>query len=64
MLTFVIIFFIVGVVISMTIKDNKKAFALIIGLSILCGIFYLPMWGLVSFGEMMLGYFVISFTRD
>ncbi|MGB6329905.1 MAG: hypothetical protein WBF48_13350 [Halarcobacter sp.] len=64
MLTFVIIFFIVGVVIAMTIKDNKKAFSLMIGLSILCGIFYLPMWGLVSFGEMAFGYFVIRFTRD
>ncbi len=64
MISYLIIFVIIGFVIAKLIKEPKKSFLIIIVLSILCGIFYAPMWGLVSFGQMAMGYFVVYFTKD
>lgn len=64
MITYLIIFVIIGFAIAKVIKEPKKSFLIIFGISIVSGIFYAPMWGLVSFGEMAMGYFVVYFTKD
>lgn len=64
MISYLIIFAIIGFVIAKVIKEPKKSFLIFLGISIACGIFYAPMWGFVSFGEMALGYFVVYFTKD
>lgn len=64
MLTYLIIFAIIGFVIAKTIKEPKKSFLIFLVISIISGFFYAPMWGLVSFAEMALGYFVVYFTKD
>ncbi|PLY10865.1 MAG: hypothetical protein C0626_04330 [Arcobacter sp.] len=64
MLTYLIIFAIVGFIIAKVIKEPKKSFFIILCISIVSGFFYTPMWALVSFAEMALGYFVVYFTKD
>ncbi|WP_428024863.1 hypothetical protein [Arcobacter sp.] len=64
MLMYLIIFVIVGFIVAKLLKNTKKAFLIFTCLAILCGIVYAPMWGLVSFGEMAFGYFIVVFTRD
>ncbi|WP_419763600.1 MAG: hypothetical protein ACNI28_07230 [Arcobacter sp.] len=64
MITYLIIFAIIGFIIAKVIKEAKKSFLIIFCISIIAGFFYTPMWGLVSFGEMALGYFVVYFTKD
>ena len=64
MITYLIIFAIIGFIIAKIIKEPKKSFLIILCISLIAGIIYTPMWGLVSFGEMALGYFVVYFTKD
>lgn len=64
MIAYVIIFFIIGFAITKILKENKKIIFAILGVGIFWGIYYSPMWGLVSLGEMALGYFVVRFNED
>lgn len=61
---YVVVFFIIGFAITKILKENKKIFFAILGVAIFWGIYYHPMWGLVSFGEMLMGYFVVRFNED
>lgn len=63
-LVYVIIFFIIGYLITKLLKENKKIFLAILGVAIFWGVYYHPMWGLVSFGEMAFGYFFVKFNED
>lgn len=59
MLFYFIIFTIVGLVIAIINKNNdNQAFTIIIIIAVIWGIFTAPIWGLVSLGEMALGYFI------
>lgn len=64
MLIQVIIFFIIGLVIPRFIVEKKIVFILMGVIAIVWGIVYAPMWGLVSLGEMLFGYFIFKFTKD
>jgi len=63
MLMYVFIFFVIGFLIS-KFFDEKKAFIIIIIIAIIWSFVDSIMWGLVSFGEMALGYFVVRFLKD
>ncbi|MCD4758963.1 MAG: hypothetical protein K8R39_11880 [Arcobacteraceae bacterium] len=59
MLSYFIIFTIVGFVINKINQDNEsQAFGIIIVVAVIWGIAYAPIWGLASLGEMALGYFI------
>lgn len=63
MLTYFIIFSIVGFVIGKLQSNQQTAFIIIIGIAILWGISHKPIWGVVSLGELALGYFIASLTN-
>lgn len=62
MLTYFIIFSIVGFVIGKLQNNQQTAFIIIIAVAILWGISHKPIWGFVSFGELVLGYFIAIMT--
>jgi biotin transporter BioY len=64
MLMYLVVFFIIGFIVAKIVKEKKKAFLIFICIAVLWGIVYVPMWGFVSLAEMLLGYFVVSFTKD
>lgn len=61
---YALLFFVVGFAITKILRENKKIIITIIAIAILWGIMYHPMWGLVSLGEMAMGYFVVRFNED
>lgn len=64
MLFYFIVFTIIGIIIDKTNNDNEgRAIVIIIIIAIIWGIFYAPIWGLVSLGEMALGYFISRLIR-
>ncbi len=63
MLIYFFIFSIVGFVIGKLQSNQQTAFIIIIAIAILWGISHKPIWGLVSFGELALGYFIATMTR-
>lgn len=54
-ITFTAVGFILGV---MSLDNEVTAFGIIVLIAILWGISYAPIWGLVSLGEMALGYMI------
>lgn len=63
MLTYFIIFSIVGFVIGKLQNNQQTAFIIIIGIAILWGISHKPIWGFVSLGELFFGYFIAMMIR-
>ena len=64
MLMYLIIFVILGFILAKFIEKPKVAFVIALIISIAVGVFYAPMWGVVSLGEMAFGYFAFVFTKD
>ncbi|GIT99702.1 hypothetical protein TSL6_02090 [Sulfurovum sp. TSL6] len=58
MLMYFIIFTVIGFIIGSLVKDINKTIAIIIVVSILWGLVNEPIWGLVTLGEISLGFFV------
>lgn len=58
MLMYLIIFSAIGAGIKYFIAEEKVAIGIIIGLSILWGLSHQAIWGFVTLGELLLGYFV------
>ncbi len=63
-MVYVIVFFIIGYAITKILKENNKIILAILGIAIFWGFYYHPMWGLVSLGEMAMGYFVVRFNEN
>jgi len=64
MLFYFIVFTVVGFVIEKLNSDEKQSFVIIVGIGIVWGIAYAPVWGLASFGEMALGYFLSRLSKN
>lgn len=62
MLTYFIVFSIVGFIIGKFQNNQQTAFIIIIAIAILWGISHKPIWGFVSLGELALGYFIAMMT--
>lgn len=62
MLTYFIIFSIVGFIIGKFQNNQQTAFVIIIAIAVLWGISHRPIWGFVSLGELALGYFIAMMT--
>lgn len=62
MLTYFIIFSIVGFVIGKFQNNQQTAFIIIIAIAVLWGVSHKPIWGFVSLGELALGYFIAMMT--
>jgi hypothetical protein len=58
MLKYLIIFGLLGFLLSKFIDDEKTLFGIFLGISVLWGLSSAPIWGLVTLGELALGYFV------
>ena len=58
MLIYFIIFCAVGAAIGKFSRDRKTALAIILGAAMLWGISHMAIWGLVTLGELLLGYFL------
>ncbi len=64
MLVYLFIFVILGFLLAKFIEKPKVALVIALVISIVTGVIYNPMWGIVSLGEMAFGYFAFIFTRD
>ena len=64
MLFYFLIFTIVGFVIGNTIIEKEKAFSVMIVVAIIWAFAYSMFWGLVSFGELTLGYFIAQMIKE
>ena len=64
MMVYLIVFFTIGVVITKLLKEHLKIILAIVGVGIFWAIYYDPIWGLVSLGEMAFGYFFVKFNED
>ena len=60
MLIYFIIFCAVGAAIGKFSRDRKTALAIILGAATLWGISHMAIWGLVTLGELLLGYFLFD----
>ena len=58
MLMYFIVFTISGFVIGTLIKDINRVIPIIVAASILWGLINEPIWGLVTLGELSLGFFI------
>jgi hypothetical protein len=63
MLIYFIIFSAIGAGIRHLIGNEKAAVALIVVISLLWGLSHQPIWGLVTLGELFLGYFLYSIFK-
>jgi len=59
-----IIFTIAGFVIGNIVPEKEKAFGTMIVVAIIWALAYSMFWGLVSFGELALGYFIAQMIRE
>ena len=64
MLMYFILFTFIGFIIGNILLEKEKAFVGIIIVSIIWAFTYSIFWGLVSFGELTLGYFVAKIIRE
>ncbi len=64
MLTYFIVFTVIGFIIGTMVKDIRKAAPIIIGASILWGLIYAPVWGLAALGELSLGFYLFAMTNQ
>lgn len=60
MLIYFIIFCVVGAAIGKFSRNRKTALAIILGAAMLWGIAHMAIWGLVTLGELLLGYFLFD----
>ena len=60
MLIYFIIFCAVGAAIGKFSRDRKTALAIILGAATLWGVAHMAIWGLVTLGELLLGYFLFD----
>jgi len=56
MLKYVIIFSLLGFLLSKFIEEDKTVFGVFLAISVIWGLSSAPIWGLVTFGELTLGY--------
>ena len=56
MLSYFIVFGLLGFFISKAVKVDKAAVAIIVMIAIIWGLFHHAVWGLVTLGELLLGY--------
>lgn len=64
MIKYFIIFSVIGGVIAKLIPEQKNSILAIVGIAILWGIMSKPIWGLVTLGELLLGYFIVRILFD
>lgn len=64
MIFYFLLFTIIGIIISFMIKNETNTFILFIIIAILWGVSHAPIWGLVSLGEMALGYFITKIFKN
>ena len=65
MLLYFILFCGIGLAIGKFVSDRKVALGIIIGISVLWGMGHRSIWGFVTLGELLLGYFLFDlFLRD
>ncbi len=64
MMVYLIVFFIIGFVVTKILKEHKKIIIAIAGISIFWAIYSSFMWGLVALGEMAFAYFLAKFNED
>ena len=58
MLAHFIVFALLGFFISKTVRTDKTSVAIIIAIAVVWGLFNQAIWGLVTLGELFLGYYV------
>ena len=46
------------------VKDIEKSIPIIIGISILWGLIYAPVWGLAALGELSLGFYIFTMSNQ
>ena len=63
-MVYLIVFFIIGFVVTKILKEHKKIILAIVGIAIFWAIYSSIMWGLVGLGEMAFGYFLAKFNED
>jgi len=56
MLKYVIIFSLLGFLLSKFIEEDKTVFGVFLAISVIWGLSSAAIWGLVTFGELTLGY--------
>ncbi len=64
MIIYFLLFTISGFVIGNIVPEKEKAFGIIILLAIIWAFSYNFFWGLVSFGELALGYFISVMIKE
>ena len=64
MLMYFLIFTVVGFVIGVVVKSLEKSIPFIIGISILWGFVYAPVWGLATLGELSLGFYIFTMLNQ
>ena len=64
MLTYFIVFTILGFVIGTLVGDMKKAIPIIVAASILWGLISAPIWGLATLGELSLGFYIYVLSKN
>ena len=64
MIKYFIIFSVLGGVIAKLMPEQKNSILAIVGIAILWGIMSKPIWGLVTLGELLLGYFIVKIFFD
>ncbi|RLA72438.1 MAG: hypothetical protein DRG78_23855 [Epsilonproteobacteria bacterium] len=64
MIEFFIIFTIIGFTIGSLIRNKEKALGIIFLIAVVWAIGYSFFWGLVSFAELILGYFISQYIND
>ena len=63
MLAYFVLFTVVGALIGACVRDKKTSILLIIGLSVFWSLAQQPVWGLVTLGELLLGYVVVGLIK-
>lgn len=61
---YLIIFFIIGFVVTKILKEHKKIILALVGISLFWGIYSSLMWGMLSLAQMAFGYFIAKFNED
>jgi uncharacterized membrane protein (Fun14 family) len=64
MLMYFIVFTVIGFIIGTMVKDIEKSIPIIIGISILWGLIYAPIWGLACLGELSLGFYIFTMLNQ
>ena len=62
MLTYFIGFSIIGFFIKLLVSDDKSALLVCLGIALLWGVTHHAIWGVVTLGELLLGYVIANLT--